>query len=255
MRGITGFIICSDTTTVVGRVRRTGDSLRPCRELRPNRGLYDLARCAKYLASFTHGPLRGRDALLDYPFAFFSTALFSTAGCRCVVSSAIRAFVGSCTGGLDRSRSPAPQQRCSCGYPRVPETHAKPDGPPVVARRPLVVGESRRRRGSPRFLCPRHVVEYLALSRLARSPRCTTRQLPLSPRRRGPCVPQQSRTDRHGLSRRCARLSRSLRAMASRSGAASASSGPPERYASRADAQVAVGMGYPDGGVLARRAS
>ena len=55
-------------------------------ELRQNRSLYDLARCAKYLAAFTQGRLRSRDALLDDPFAIFSSAWFrERLGCRCVV--------------------------------------------------------------------------------------------------------------------------------------------------------------------------
>ena len=55
-------------------------------ELRRNHGAYDLARCAKYLMAFTRGRLRGQTALLDDPFAIFSTAWFSQQlGCRCVV--------------------------------------------------------------------------------------------------------------------------------------------------------------------------
>jgi hypothetical protein len=42
-------------------------------ELGRNRSAYDLARMAKYGTSFTTGRLRGRRAMLDDPFAIFST--------------------------------------------------------------------------------------------------------------------------------------------------------------------------------------
>jgi Sulfotransferase family len=55
-------------------------------ELRRNRGWYDLARLGKYATSFTIGRLRGRRALLDDPFALFSTRwLVERLGCRAVV--------------------------------------------------------------------------------------------------------------------------------------------------------------------------
>jgi sulfotransferase family protein len=55
-------------------------------ELRRNRGLYDIARLGKYATSFTVGRLRGRRALLDDPFALFSTRwLVERLGCRAVV--------------------------------------------------------------------------------------------------------------------------------------------------------------------------
>ena len=55
-------------------------------ELRRNRGLYDLARLGKYATSFTIGRLRARRALLDDPYALFSTRwLVERLGCRVVV--------------------------------------------------------------------------------------------------------------------------------------------------------------------------
>ncbi|MGH3737278.1 MAG: sulfotransferase [Micromonosporaceae bacterium] len=55
-------------------------------ELRRNRGLYDLARLAKYGTSFTRGRLRGRRALLDDPFALLATRwLVRRLGCRAIV--------------------------------------------------------------------------------------------------------------------------------------------------------------------------
>lgn len=55
-------------------------------ELRRNRGLYDLARLAKYGSSFTAGRVRGRRALLDDPFALLSTRwLVERLGCRAIV--------------------------------------------------------------------------------------------------------------------------------------------------------------------------
>jgi hypothetical protein len=66
-------------------------------ELRQNRSAYDLGRMAKYATAFTLGRLRGRRALLDDPYALFSTAwLVRRMGCRAVVL--VRdpvAFVGS----------------------------------------------------------------------------------------------------------------------------------------------------------------
>jgi hypothetical protein len=55
-------------------------------ELRQNRSAYDLARMAKYATSFTAGRLRGRRAMLDDPFAVFSTGWLSQQmGCESVV--------------------------------------------------------------------------------------------------------------------------------------------------------------------------
>ncbi|MEV5411475.1 sulfotransferase [Thermopolyspora sp. NPDC052614] len=55
-------------------------------ELRRNRSPYDLARMGKYGTSFTVGRLLRRRALLDDPFALFSTAWFcERLGCRAVV--------------------------------------------------------------------------------------------------------------------------------------------------------------------------
>jgi hypothetical protein len=55
-------------------------------ELRQNRSAYDLARLAKYGTSFTLGRLRGRRAMLDDPFAIFSTGwLVQEMGCEAVV--------------------------------------------------------------------------------------------------------------------------------------------------------------------------
>ena len=66
-------------------------------ELRQNRSAYDLARMVKYATSFGVGRLRGRRALLDDPYALFSTRwLVEEMGCRAVVL--VRdpvAFVGS----------------------------------------------------------------------------------------------------------------------------------------------------------------
>jgi len=66
-------------------------------ELRRNRSPYSLARMVRYGAAFTAGRLLGHRALLDDPFALFSTAwLCERLGCRAVVL--IRdpvAFVGS----------------------------------------------------------------------------------------------------------------------------------------------------------------
>ena len=66
-------------------------------ELRENRSVYDLGRMAKYATSFTAGRLRGRRAMLDDPYALFSTGwLVREMGCRAIVL--IRdpvAFVGS----------------------------------------------------------------------------------------------------------------------------------------------------------------
>jgi Sulfotransferase family len=66
-------------------------------ELRQNRSAYDLGRLAKYATAFGLGRLRGRRALLDDPYALFSTAwLVREMGCRAVVL--VRdpvAFVGS----------------------------------------------------------------------------------------------------------------------------------------------------------------
>lgn len=47
------------------------------RELRANRGAYDLARMAKYATAFTAGRLKGRRALVDDPFAVLSTRWFA----------------------------------------------------------------------------------------------------------------------------------------------------------------------------------
>jgi hypothetical protein len=46
-------------------------------ELRRNRGAYDLARLAKYSSSFSLGRVRGRRALVDDPYALFSTRWFA----------------------------------------------------------------------------------------------------------------------------------------------------------------------------------
>jgi hypothetical protein len=81
--------------------RAFGDTLRLryhlFRELRRNHRPYDLGRCAKYLASFTAGRLKHRRALLDDPYAIFSTGwLAQTMDVRAVVL--VRdpvAFVGS----------------------------------------------------------------------------------------------------------------------------------------------------------------
>jgi len=55
-------------------------------ELRHNRGGYDLARMVKYLTSFTAGRLRSRRAMLDDPFAVFSTGwLVGRMGCDAIV--------------------------------------------------------------------------------------------------------------------------------------------------------------------------
>jgi hypothetical protein len=66
-------------------------------ELKQNRSAYDLGRAVKYATAFTLGRLRGRRALLDDPYALFSTAwLTQQMGCRAVVL--VRdpvAFVGS----------------------------------------------------------------------------------------------------------------------------------------------------------------
>lgn len=66
-------------------------------ELRRNRSRYDLARAVKYLSSFLAGRITGRCALLDDPYAFFSTAWFAQAlGCRVVVLvRQPESFVGS----------------------------------------------------------------------------------------------------------------------------------------------------------------
>ncbi|HST85201.1 MAG TPA: sulfotransferase [Kineosporiaceae bacterium] len=66
-------------------------------ELARNHAPYDLARAAKYSTSFLNGRIRGRRALLDDPYAFFSAAWFAQAlGVQVVVL--IRqpeSFVGS----------------------------------------------------------------------------------------------------------------------------------------------------------------
>ena len=55
-------------------------------EVRRNRGVYDLARAAKYVTAFTAGRLRGRRALIDDPFALLSTSwLVQEMGCQAVV--------------------------------------------------------------------------------------------------------------------------------------------------------------------------
>jgi hypothetical protein len=55
-------------------------------ELRRNHGAYDLARMVKYGRSFTLGRLRARRAMLDDPFAIFSTGwLVREMGCDAVV--------------------------------------------------------------------------------------------------------------------------------------------------------------------------
>jgi hypothetical protein len=55
-------------------------------EVRRNRSAYDLARMAKYGTAFTAGRLRGRRAMLDDPFAIFSTGWLSqNMGCESVV--------------------------------------------------------------------------------------------------------------------------------------------------------------------------
>jgi hypothetical protein len=55
-------------------------------ELRQNRSAYDLARLVKYGRSFTAGRLGGRRAMLDDPFAIFSTGWLSQRmGCESVV--------------------------------------------------------------------------------------------------------------------------------------------------------------------------
>jgi hypothetical protein len=55
-------------------------------ELRKNHRPYDLARMLKYSTAFTWGRLTGRSALIDDPFALFSTPWFATElGCRVVV--------------------------------------------------------------------------------------------------------------------------------------------------------------------------
>jgi hypothetical protein len=45
-------------------------------ELRRNHGAYDLARMVKYSSAFTAGRIRGRRAMIDDPFALFSTRWF-----------------------------------------------------------------------------------------------------------------------------------------------------------------------------------
>jgi Sulfotransferase family len=55
-------------------------------ELRRNRGMYDLARLGKYATEFAIGRLRARRALVDDPYALFSTRwLVERLGCRAVV--------------------------------------------------------------------------------------------------------------------------------------------------------------------------
>jgi len=59
---------------------------RPLAELHRNRGLYDLARMAKYSRSFTVGRLRGRRAMLDDPWALVSVPwLVERMDCEAVV--------------------------------------------------------------------------------------------------------------------------------------------------------------------------
>jgi hypothetical protein len=55
-------------------------------ELRENRSAYDLARMVKYGRAFTAGRLRHRRAMLDDPFALFSTRwLVEQMGCTAVI--------------------------------------------------------------------------------------------------------------------------------------------------------------------------
>jgi hypothetical protein len=55
-------------------------------ELRQNRSAYDLGRMAKYATAFTAGRLRGRRAMLDDPYALFSTGwLVEEMGCEAIV--------------------------------------------------------------------------------------------------------------------------------------------------------------------------
>ena len=55
-------------------------------ELRQNRSVYDIARMAKYSTSFALGSLRSRRAMVDDPFAVFSTGwLTQEMGCEAVV--------------------------------------------------------------------------------------------------------------------------------------------------------------------------
>ena len=55
-------------------------------ELRQNRSAYDLGRAVKYATAFTLGRVGGRRALLDDPYALFSTGwLTQEMGCRALV--------------------------------------------------------------------------------------------------------------------------------------------------------------------------
>jgi Sulfotransferase family len=55
-------------------------------ELRQNRSAYDLGRMVKYATAFTAGRLRGRRAMLDDPYALFSTGwLVQEMGCEAIV--------------------------------------------------------------------------------------------------------------------------------------------------------------------------
>lgn len=55
-------------------------------ELRQNRSAYDLGRMAKYATAFTTGRLRRRRAMLDDPYALFSTGwLVQEMGCEAIV--------------------------------------------------------------------------------------------------------------------------------------------------------------------------
>lgn len=93
------------------------------RELRQNHSPYDLARMVKYGSAFTLGRLRGRRALLDDPYALFSTGwLVQQMGVRAVVL--VRdpvSFVGSWR-ALDWSVSFAEL----LDQPRLVDDHLRP---------------------------------------------------------------------------------------------------------------------------------
>jgi hypothetical protein len=70
--------ICADNDAVWAPAFRNTIALRYnlVAELRRNHGAYDLARMVKYASAFTIGRIRGRRAMIDDPFALFSTRWF-----------------------------------------------------------------------------------------------------------------------------------------------------------------------------------
>ena len=92
-------------------------------ELRTNRGIYDLAKMAKYAAAFSHGRVRGMRPLIDDPYMVFA-AEWMAERLDCQVVMLVRHPAGiSVQPRPDRhrlGRQPARHRRAARARPRLP---------------------------------------------------------------------------------------------------------------------------------------